>query len=107
MRLRLLALAGATALATLALNGGPAVAATKCASGSLCTWSGTNFTGTKHTYNTSPGCGPASGRSVSNQSGHTIRVHSSTSCYGSYFTLKSGYSSSSTPFAIKSIAVYG
>jgi hypothetical protein len=107
MRMRLFALAGATLIATLPLTTQTASAATKCASGKICTWPKADFGGTKRTYGKDNGCYPRSGRSVSNQSGKLITVYKDASCYGSHFDIKPGHYSDKTPWPVKSMAVWG
>ncbi|MFI5801422.1 peptidase inhibitor family I36 protein [Streptomyces sp. NPDC051561] len=112
MRTKLFALGGAALLATLPLtvSAGSASASSVCRAGSVCTWTGNNFGGTKATsrVNPSPGCNPWSGKTVSNQTKRTIRVYSDVSCYGQYVDIKPKNWAQTKPTSkIKSIAVMG
>ncbi|MEU2385897.1 peptidase inhibitor family I36 protein [Streptomyces sp. NPDC012461] len=107
MRMRLLALAGATLIATLPLTATTASAATKCPSGKICTWTKPKFGGKKYTYNKESGCHPRSGRSVSNQSGKRITLYKEGSCYGARFEIKPGHYTEKTPWPVQSMAVWG
>ncbi|MGA5119952.1 peptidase inhibitor family I36 protein [Streptomyces pseudogriseolus] len=88
----------------------PASAAPVCAKGKLCTWTGANFSGTRHDRTTSAGHGcfaPGVGtsfRTISNQSGRAVTVYSDTGCYGSTVVIKNGQYSESLPFAAKSLS---
>jgi len=94
-------------LATLPLTATTATAATKCASGKICTWSKPGFGGTKHTYGKDSGCCPRSGRSVSDQSNKVVTLCKDASCYGSRFDIEPGHHSEKTPWPVKSMAVWG
>ncbi|MDX3635860.1 peptidase inhibitor family I36 protein [Streptomyces europaeiscabiei] len=108
MKLRLLALAGATVIATLPLTTAQtASAATKCPKNYVCSWKKASFKGTKHIHNNSSGCSPFSGRSVSNQTGKLITVYTDESCYGDSIDIETGHYSSKTPWRFKSVAVWG
>ncbi|MDF1603826.1 peptidase inhibitor family I36 protein [Nocardioides sp. YIM 152315] len=88
----------------------PASAAPLCRDGSVCTWTGNDFTGTKRTSGLNPegGCYPWGGKTVSNQSGHTITVYSKGSCYGKRVQIADGHWGQTKPGAtIQSIAVNG
>lgn len=111
-RTRLLSLGGAALLATLTLPLGsaPAEASAMCRDGSVCTWSGNDFSGTKRTsrLNPSSGCYPWGGKTVSNQTSKTIRVYSGASCSGKRVDIASGHWGQTKPGAtIVSIAVLG
>ncbi|MEU6575611.1 peptidase inhibitor family I36 protein [Streptomyces sp. NPDC046805] len=108
MRKRLLALAGATLIATLPLTAQTASASSTCASRAVCDWTKPNFGGTKHTHrNPSPACNPWGGRTVSNQSVHRITLYRKPSCYGDHFDIKPGHYAQSTPWEVMSIGVWG
>lgn len=88
----------------------PSSAATLCREGSVCTWSGNDFTGTKRTSHLNPesGCYPWGGKTVSNQSGHPITVYSEPSCYGKRVQIADSHWAQTKPGAtIESIAVNG
>lgn len=94
----------------LSLPAGSASAATICRSGSVCTWSGNDFAGPKRTsrVHPGPGCYPWGGKTVSNQSGRTIRVYSGGMCSGKHVDIATGHWAQTKPSAtIASIAVLG
>ena len=113
MRTKLISLGSAVILATLTLPiaaSGPASASETCRSGSVCTWSGNDFEGTKRTsrLNPSSGCYPWGGKTVSNQTSKTIRVYSGESCTGKRVDIEPEHWGQTKPGAtIISIAVLG
>ena len=111
-RTKLIALGGAALLATLPLPIATqsASASEMCRDGSVCTWSGNDFSGTKRTSRVDPGsgCYPWGGKTVSNQTSKTIRVYSGGECRGKQVDIKSGHWGQTKPGAtINSIAVLG
>ncbi len=111
-RTMLASLGGAALLATMALPiaATPASASAMCRDGSVCTWTGNDFTGSKATSrkDPGPGCYPWWGKTVSNQTSKTIRVYSETGCYGKWVDIPSGHWGQTKPSAyIFSIAVFG
>ncbi|QTD99654.1 peptidase inhibitor family I36 protein [Streptomyces cyanogenus] len=105
MRKRSLLLAGAALAATLPFAAvQPASAASVCATGKVCAWTGANFTGTRYDRTASEhGCdapGPVntSFRTISNQSRFNVTVYSEDGCYGSTVVIRSGHYSGSLPF---------
>jgi len=112
MRTKIIALLGAAFVAalTLPLTAGTASAATMCRDGSVCTWSGNDFGGTKRTsrLNPEPGCYPWGGKTVSNQSTKKITVYSDSGCWGQEVDIQPGHWGQTKPGAtINSIAVWG
>ena len=112
LRTKLISLGAATLLATATLPFAAATASASeiCRAGSVCTWSGNDFGGTKRTsrLNPSSGCYPWGGKTVSNQTTKTIRVYSGASCYGKQVDIESGHWGQTKPGAtINSIAVLG
>lgn len=107
----------ATGLATLALlfptvsaQAATDTTAASCREGSVCTWSKNDFGGTKFTSRLypEPGCNHWNGKTVSNQSGRTIRVYSDVSCTGQYVDIQTNHWAQTVPGAtINSIAVLG
>lgn len=102
-----LLLAGAALAATLPFAAvQPASAASVCATGKVCVWTGANFTGTRYDVSAgsvhgcdAPGPVNTSFRTISNQSGSTaVTVYSGDGCTGSTVVIKSGHYSGSLPF---------
>ncbi len=109
---KLISLGGAAVLATLSLplGTGSASASEMCRDGSVCTWSGNDFSGTKRTSRVNPpsGCFPWGGKTVSNQTSKTIRVYSGGECSGKQVDIKPHHWGQTKPGAtINSIAVLG
>ncbi|MDT3395944.1 peptidase inhibitor family I36 protein [Streptomyces sp. B1866] len=109
MKKRLLALVGAAAIAAgLPLTAQAASTDTRCPQGDVCGWPRPNFGGpVEILHNPEPGCDSLNARSVSNQSRHRITLYSDYSCRGQHFDLTHGHYSASTPWTVKSVAIWG